>query len=449
MSKIFLSYRRDDSADVMGRIYDYLTPPLGPFESENVFKDVDSIPFGVNFKHYLEQQVTQCKVLLAVIGPQWISIVDEDGQRRLDNPRDFVRIEIETALQRGIPVVPLLVMGAKMPEESELPETLRDLVYQNGMSVRRDPDFKGDMGRLTKSIQTWLKRTQSLASLPVDAVIKTPVTSAQIEKWLKLMGDRRILPKTRIRAARQLAEVGDPRPGVGVSSAGLPEFEWCAIPAGVFPAGSDLDANNGNPPHTGLLEIPVKLSKYPVTVAQYQAFLDAPDGYTSAEWWTELVKPESLPPLNWTNPTDPRTDLSWYECVAFCRWCSAKLGILIRLPTEYEWEKAARGTDERVFPWGDDYFLGTAHFTESDYSLILDSHDEPTPVGVYPQTQSPYGCLDMCWNVTEWTATADERIMIVRGGGIEDKPGAARTTRRLKVTPTTRLSSLGLRVAHE
>jgi hypothetical protein len=106
--EIFMSYRRDDSADVAGRIYDRLADKFG---RDNVFKDVDSIPLGVNFKTHIEAVVQQCVVELVVIGQDWLDIMDAEGNRRLDDPRDFVRLEIESALARNIPIIPLLVMG--------------------------------------------------------------------------------------------------------------------------------------------------------------------------------------------------------------------------------------------------------------------------------------------------------------------------------------------------
>jgi hypothetical protein len=147
--KIFLSYRRADSADVVGRIYDSLIQEFG---RENVFKDVDSIPMGVDFRKFLADSVAQCNVFLAVIGRRWL--VTEDGRRRLDDPADWVRIEIESALARNIPVVPITVSGASLPAASELPASLQDLVYRNSMAVRPDPDFHHDMRRLAESIQS-------------------------------------------------------------------------------------------------------------------------------------------------------------------------------------------------------------------------------------------------------------------------------------------------------
>jgi TIR domain-containing protein len=142
--RVFVSYRRDDSATIVGRICDRLASELGP---GHVFKDVDNIPFGVDFVEYLDHEVEQCTVLFAVIGPQWLA-TGPGGDRRLNDPRDFVRIEIASALRRGIPVVPLLVDGARLPQTHEMPEDLQPLARRNGIEIRRDPDFHNDMTRL-------------------------------------------------------------------------------------------------------------------------------------------------------------------------------------------------------------------------------------------------------------------------------------------------------------
>jgi hypothetical protein len=149
---IFITYRREDSIDVTGRIYDRLCQHFG---KQNVFKDVDSIPLGVDFRKHLGDSVGQCDVLLTVIGRQWLA--GDSGQRRLDDVRDFVRIEMEAALKRNIPLVPVLVQGASMPSLEDLPEILQSLVYRNGIPVRPDPDFHQDMDRLIKGIEGYLK----------------------------------------------------------------------------------------------------------------------------------------------------------------------------------------------------------------------------------------------------------------------------------------------------
>ena len=101
-AKIFISYRRDDSAGHAGRVHDRLEREFG---RDLLFMDVDAIPLGFNFVKVLEDQVTKCDVLLAIIGPGWLDARDDDGNRRLDNPHDYIRIEIAAALKRDIPVI--------------------------------------------------------------------------------------------------------------------------------------------------------------------------------------------------------------------------------------------------------------------------------------------------------------------------------------------------------
>ena len=151
-ANIFISYRRTDSPNITGRIYDRLRQEYG---KEAVFKDVDSIPLGVDFREHIDKMVGECNVLLAVIGNQWSNVKNDQGQRRIDDPLDFVRLEIEAALRREIPVIPLLVQGASMPVADELPAPLQALAYRNGIPVRPDPDFHNDMNRLLRGLEEY------------------------------------------------------------------------------------------------------------------------------------------------------------------------------------------------------------------------------------------------------------------------------------------------------
>jgi hypothetical protein len=148
-AKVFISYRRGDSAGYAGRVMDRLDRELG---RDLVFMDVDAIPLGTNFSKVLHEEVAKCGVLLAVIGPNWLDARDEDGNRRLDNPNDFVRIEIAAALQRNIPVVPILLDGARIPKASQLPEDLKELASRNGLDVRH-ASFQDDMDRLIRGLK--------------------------------------------------------------------------------------------------------------------------------------------------------------------------------------------------------------------------------------------------------------------------------------------------------
>ena len=156
--QIFISYRRDDAAYVTGHINDVLRKEFG---NDSVFTDVDNIALGVDFRAVLDETVSQCQVLLAVIGSAWLTARDQDGQLRLHDPGDFVRIEIESALRRDIPVIPLLVAGAVMPAAEELPESLRNLAYRNGMQIRPGPDFGVDIARLVKSLRRFFAMDRS------------------------------------------------------------------------------------------------------------------------------------------------------------------------------------------------------------------------------------------------------------------------------------------------
>ena len=149
-NQIMISYRREDSAGVTGRIYDVLVQKFG---EEDVFKDVDSIPLGVNFKSYLEKVLKQCKVLVVIIGDRWLDIKNSAGSRRLDHSQDVVRLEIETALLLGVSIIPVLVQNAKMPEVPDLPQSLQELAYINGTTVGNDPYFHIDMNRLIKGLE--------------------------------------------------------------------------------------------------------------------------------------------------------------------------------------------------------------------------------------------------------------------------------------------------------
>lgn len=155
--KIFINYRRQDSIDITGRIYDRLVAKFG---KKSVFKDVDSIPLGVDFREYLDAQVVQCDVFLSVIGQDWLILKDDDDKRRIDNPDDFVRIEIESAMQRKLPIIPLFVRGMTTLSASELPPTIHRLSTMNGMQIRSDPDFHKDVDRLIVGIQKFGKRRE-------------------------------------------------------------------------------------------------------------------------------------------------------------------------------------------------------------------------------------------------------------------------------------------------
>lgn len=150
MISVFISYRRDDSQDVTDRIYDYL---VERFNKNNIFMDIDAIPLGVDFQEHIAQEVQSCDLVLVIIGRDWLNARDKEGNRRLDNPGDFVRIEIESALTRDIPVIPVLIRDAGMPTKAKLPRSLQSLTHRNAIAVRSGQDFRTDISRLISGIE--------------------------------------------------------------------------------------------------------------------------------------------------------------------------------------------------------------------------------------------------------------------------------------------------------
>jgi hypothetical protein len=150
--RVFMSYRRQDARGSAGRIYDRLADRYGDAQ---VFMDVDTIPLGVDFAKVITQAVSTCQVLVAVIGPRWLTASDERG-RRLDDPDDFVRLEITAALERDIRVIPVLVEDAVMPRRQELPENLAGLAGRNALRVRHE-SFRSDTDRLLEAIDLILR----------------------------------------------------------------------------------------------------------------------------------------------------------------------------------------------------------------------------------------------------------------------------------------------------
>ena len=156
--EIFISYRRSDSAAFTGRIFDHIESAFG---RDSVFKDVDSIGPG-DFRKQIREALDACRVVLVIIGPDWIDARDEHGDRRIDGLADHVRLEIATAVARveaeQAILIPLFVEGARVPRLEQLPPDLADLIYQNGFPVRHDPDFRSDVERVIRMVRIAVDR---------------------------------------------------------------------------------------------------------------------------------------------------------------------------------------------------------------------------------------------------------------------------------------------------
>lgn len=165
MTKIFISYRRQDTKAIAGRIFDRLEAKFG---RGGVFMDIDSIPPGVDFHDWLNDQVSRAEIVLALIGPGWADARDERGAPRLHNPNDFVRIELEAAVSRGIPLVPVLIDGAPPPRGDDLPDSLKPLTRRNAAFVDAGRDFNVHMVRLIEALEGHLGGGWSAPPVPVE-----------------------------------------------------------------------------------------------------------------------------------------------------------------------------------------------------------------------------------------------------------------------------------------
>ncbi len=432
MGKIFISYRREDSPADSGRIYDRLWPKYG---RENVFKDVDNIPLGADFRRILSDEVAKCDVMLVVIGRQWVNIADEHGQRRLDNPNDFVRIEVEAALARNIPVIPVLVQNTVMLQERELPTSLAPLTYRNGMPVRsNDPFFHGDMDLLIHKLDVLFAPApaQPAASAPPVPLPQPPSAQAVKLPADKLPVRLSQLGFTAYHTARGAEYMAPP---------------LCTVPAGSFLMGSDKRTDpqvyDSELPQHAVNLAAFQIGTFPVTVAEYACFVRVGQK-PPQDWQAQLGKLDH-----------PVVSVSWQDAMAYVGWLAAHTGQPWRLPSEAEWEKAARGTDGRIYPWGDVFDASRANTNEGGKQAT-------TPVGSYPSGASPYGALEMAGNVWEWTNTVykpypynagdgRERVestenRVLRGGSWFYSAWNARAAYRSYIQPVIVNNNLGFRL---
>lgn len=183
MRTIFISYRRDDTAPYAGRLFDKLTVLYG---EDRVFMDIDSIRPGADFVEILEAKLAASDTMLIVIGKNWLSAKDDDGLQRLQNPKDFVRLEVAEAITRDILIIPLLVGGAIMPREEQLPRDIALLARRQAIDIS-DLRFHSDVGKLIKIVEDWPKEakqtnTPKKANVDESSEIGTKAIDSEVEE---------------------------------------------------------------------------------------------------------------------------------------------------------------------------------------------------------------------------------------------------------------------------
>lgn len=285
----------------------------------------------------------------------------------------------------------------------------------------------------------------------------------QAERLARMLRSKDVVAPASLRATagRTLALLGSVVPGAGLTSGALPDVAWRPVPAGDFVMGVEGGPEEEGPQHRLWLPDFV-IGRFPITNAQFAAF--AADGGYGERWrhcWTGegwTWKGDHVGPYavgdGYNLPNQPAVMVTWYEAVAFCRWLSERLGRPISLPTEAQWEKAARGLDGRIFPWGDE------PPTANQVNSVEAGVSATVAVGSFPQGVSPFGVCDMSGNVWEWCQSkwrdsyqsqaddhsAGDAPRVVRGGSYLDAAASLRCTYRLKSAPGYRDWDCGFRV---
>jgi formylglycine-generating enzyme required for sulfatase activity len=434
--QIFISYRREDSAASAGRLYDRLS---GRFPSNRIFIDVDNIAPGVDFVKAIEKSVGSCDVLISVVGKHWLSATDEDGKRRLDNTDDFVRLEIATALKRGIRVIPVLVDGAKMPKDRELPDDLQLLVRRNYLELSQDR-FRRDSEPLITAVDQALKEA-------IAERRKRGLTSPGKKMWLSAAGVVTVLALVVVAAILYFAK----RPEATLDKA-TKDHPW---------------VNSLGMKFVPVAGTQVLFSVWDTRVQDFEAFVKSTDYdprvgmYSLAkDGWKQRGATWKEPGFS-QGPTDPVVGTSWNDAEEFCKWLTKRersAGDLpenreYRLPKDEEWSAAVGLKNEvgstpeekdgkiELYPWdipqkrdkswpppaGAGNYAGE-EAKDGDWPVggpviegYNDGYPRTSPVGSF--SANLFGLYDMGGNVWQWCEdwyNAQMTSRVVRGASWGD-----------------------------
>jgi formylglycine-generating enzyme required for sulfatase activity len=432
-----MCYRRADSADVAGRIYDRLVLEFG---KEAIFRDVDTIPIGVDFREHIRRCLSVCRVGLVVIGPEWCTTAGRSGRPRLQETADHVRLEVEGLLAcQTVTTIPLFVRGAEAPEPEDLPETIQPLAFNNGAEIRRDPDFHRDMDRLLALIRP-------LVPVTAPARRKRRVLAAIAGLALAAAAGLAIWRLSPIQTSAQAPpSIVPPLHAPASPSADTPSPRDSPKPAVTAAATSHLTAIESATPENATKDKPfvnslgMKFVPVPITGSGEQQRLLFSIWDTRVSDWRKFIAEAGEAPsagffglsetecswvirkeLNWEHPgfdqkeDSPVVGMNWEAANNFCAWLSKKEGRTYRLPKDAEWSAAV---GNQTFPWGDEFSTDkiAGNYCGSESRLKTDASGRPewpiiegyndgfprtSPVGSFAPNR--YGLFDMGGNVWQW-----------------------------------------------
>jgi Sulfatase-modifying factor enzyme 1/TIR domain len=399
---IAISYRREDSLPVAGRLYDRLQAKFG---KKNVFMDFDSIPPGADFRRHIKQMIERSNLVIAIIGPHWLG-EQPDASRRIDNPADFVRLEIGYALEAGIPVIPLLINTTQMPKPEMLPPDIQELAFRHALPLDSGMDFHSHADRLIagigKATDAARKRrhfvTDSEKPRPVSSTTHVPRTSSGSEeskrKLITWTGSKLVV-STSVAVLFAVAALA----AWYVATHRREPASAESATTQITKPGLDFASITKEQPYEnslGMKFVPVAGTKvlfsiWDTRVQDYEAFVK----HTARS----RVKPQFQ-----QTPTHPAVNISWEDSKAFCAWLTQterSAGHMsdqqeYRLPTDEEWSIAV---GESKYPWGNEW-PPPREVGNYGSSLHIDHYAFTSPVGAFAPNAK--GLYDMGGNVWQW-----------------------------------------------
>ncbi|MGZ8846536.1 MAG: SUMF1/EgtB/PvdO family nonheme iron enzyme [Pyrinomonadaceae bacterium] len=450
---IFICYRTEDSSGHAGRLFDNLASRFG---KDRIFMDFDKLEGGEDFETAIEQAVGSCEILLAIIGRHWLT-VSEGASRKLENPKDFVRLEIVKALDRNIRVIPVLVQGAAMPKPEDLPDDLVKLTRRHALRLDDGKSWHDDVDELIRTIEkifseraeTDRSKKIKLALVMVGAVVVFTVGFG-LWKWsrspeIKIDGPT---PEPCIVTATGPTSVN------GRAMRNILGMEFVLIPKGKFKMGSLEGELNSREEEYRQHDVNINYSFY---MGKYEV--------NQAQWQTLMCKKPSQ--FKDCGDNCPVENVSWGDVQDFIKRLNNLGGeFTYRLPTEAEWEYACRAGTPPKDPGRDNRNSDDSDKRDAKAQAWFSQNSALTTHPVGQKQPNNWDLHDMRGNVWEWCedlrhdnyegAPRDgsawlqgDPYRVLRGGSFDSAMSLTRPAQRLWESPEHRDKNKGFRLVAE